>query len=132
MPHKVELAIAEFEERLRLAMLASDTVALNELISTDLVFTNHMGQVLSKQVDLELHKSGTIRFQQLTPSETVIKTHGQFAIVSVRMSVAGTFAGTPFSENFRYTRVWRQLETKTWQVVAGHMSVVHDEANSVG
>jgi ketosteroid isomerase-like protein len=132
MPHKLEIAITEFEERLRLAMLASDTVALNELISPDLVFTNHAGQVLSKEVDLELHKSGTIRFQQLTPSETVVKTHGQFAIVSVRMSVAGSFAGTPFSENFRYTRVWRQLETKTWQVVAGHMSVVHDDANSVG
>ncbi|MCV2371388.1 nuclear transport factor 2 family protein [Roseateles oligotrophus] len=132
MPHKVETAIAEVEERLRLAMLASDTVALNELISPDLVFTNHVGQVLSKEVDLELHKSGTIRFQQLIPSETVVTTHGQFAVVSVRMSVAGTFAGTPFSENFRYTRVWRQLETKTWQVVAGHMSVVHEEAHSAG
>jgi ketosteroid isomerase-like protein len=130
MPHKVEVAIAEVEERLRSAMLASDTDALNELISPDLVFTNHVGQVLSKEVDLELHKSGTIRFQQLIPSEAVVKTHGQFAIVSVRMRVAGTFAGSPFSENFRYTRVWRQLETKSWQVVAGHMSVVHEEAHS--
>jgi len=132
MPHKVEIAIAEVEERLRLAMLASDTAALNELISPDLVFTNHIGQVLSKEVDLDLHKSGTIRFQQLIPSETVVTTHVQFAIVSVRMHVVGTFAGNPFSEKFRYTRVWRQLESKTWQVVAGHMSVVHEEAHSTG
>lgn len=132
MPYTDEIAIAEAEERLRLAMLTSDTAALNELISPDLVFTNHMGQVLGREVDLELHKSGTIRFQQLVPSETVVKTHGQLAIVSVRMNVAGTYAGTAFFENFRYTRVWRQLETKNWQVVAGHMSVVHEEAHNVG
>ena len=120
----MEIDIVEAEERLRQAMLASDTLALDALISPDLVFTNHFGQLLSKETDLALHQSGTIRFQTLAPFETLIQIHGDCAIVSVRMQVQGAFAGTPFAENFRYTRVWRQREPKVWQVVAGHMSVV--------
>ena len=123
MPHFN--AITEAEERLRLAMLASDLTLLDALISPELIFTNHLGQILDKQTDLELHRSGTLRFAQLTPSETQITIHGQCAVVSVRMSVAGSFAGAAFAENFRYTRVWRQDQTKGWQVVAGHMSVIH-------
>lgn len=130
MTRRVDNSIADAEERLRLAMLTSDSVALDELISPDLVFTNHVGQLLGKQGDLELHKSGTIRFQHLTPSETQIKIHGDCAVVSVRMRAEGTFAGSAFDENFRYTRMWRLFETKGWQVVAGHMSVIQVEAQS--
>jgi len=43
--------ITAAEERLRLAMLASNAGALDELISSDLIFTNHMGQILGKQDD---------------------------------------------------------------------------------
>lgn len=120
-PHR---EVADAEERLRQAMLASDVAALDQLIAPDLLFTNHLGQLLDKQTDLGFHQSGTIRFNQIEPSDATIRVHGHFAVVSVHMRVVGSFAGTDFAEAFRYTRVWRPAGRTQWQVVAGHMSVV--------
>jgi hypothetical protein len=61
----VEHQITVAEERLRLAMLDSGSGALDELISADLIFTNHLGQALGKQADLELHRSGVPKFHTL-------------------------------------------------------------------
>jgi ketosteroid isomerase-like protein len=120
------VTITAMEERLRVAMLASDVQALDSLISSKLMFTNHFGQVLDKQTDLSLHQSRTLRFQELQASEMHIQAYGDTALVSVRMHVQGSFAGAMFTENFRYTRIWHLSSTQGWQVVAGHMSVVQD------
>ena len=105
-------------------MLASDFRALDELISSDLIFTNHFGQVLGKKDDLELHRSGVLKFNTLEPSERLVKTNGQLAVVSVRMKLSGVYDGSPFAGDLRYTRIWRLSENDTWQIVAGHSSAV--------
>jgi ketosteroid isomerase-like protein len=46
---------------------------------------------------------------------------GDIAIVVTRSNLAGTYDGQPFSGDFRYTRVWRQMGSG-WQIVAGHCS----------
>jgi ketosteroid isomerase-like protein len=122
----VSSQIAIVEERLRLAMLASDVGVLEELISPGLIFTNHLGQVLGQQDDVALHRSGMLRFSRMDPSETQLKTYADLCIISVRMKVAGTYGGTPFGADLRYTRVWRQDATGRWQIVAGHSSVVQE------
>ena len=118
--HQITVA----EERLRLAMLNSDVGALDELISPDLIFTNHLGQRISKQDDLELHRSGVIKFHMIEPSERQVKASAQFAVVSVRMKLSGVYGGSPFAGDFRYTRIWWLSEGDTWQIVAGHLSAV--------
>lgn len=118
--HQITVA----EERLRLAMLNSDTEALDELISPDLIFTNHLGQIISKQDDLELHRSGVLKFHTIEASERQVKVSGQFAVVSVRMRLSGIYSGSPFAGDFRYTRIWSLAPNGTWQIVAGHLSAV--------
>ena len=120
--HQITLA----EERLRLAMLASDFRALDELISSDLIFTNHLGQVFGKQDDLELHRSGVLKFHTLEPSERQVKADGQLAVVSVRMRLSGAYGGSPFAGDLRYTRIWRFSASDTWQIIAGHSSAVQE------
>ena len=119
-----EQTIRNLEERLRRAMLASDHAALDALISADLIFTNHLGQLLGKQDDLALHRAGLLRFSTLEPSEFWALPSPGLAIVSVRMKAGGTYAGTLFEADLRYTRVWRQSADETWQIVAGHSSAV--------
>ena len=120
----IENKVINAEERLRLAMLTSDVEALDELISSDLMFTNHFGQVLGKHDDLALHRSGVLKFHTLEPSERQIKTSGSITIVSVRMKLSGVYGGSPFAGDLRYTRVWRLSQSDTFQVVAGHSSAV--------
>jgi ketosteroid isomerase-like protein len=126
MPTDIETAIAMAEERLRLAMLASDSEALDELISSDLIFTNHMGQVFGKQDDLGLHRSGILKFNALDPSERQVKVSDEIAVVSVRMKLSGFYGDSPFTGDLRYTRIWRLSAADTWQIVAGHSCAVQE------
>jgi hypothetical protein len=120
----LETQILKAEERLRIAMLGSDVETLNKLLAPELIFTNHLGQVLSKQDDLAAHQSGTIKINELTPSEQNIRLCGDVAIVSVRMSLSGSYAGIPSNGDFRFTRIWILSSSNTWQVLAAHSSLV--------
>jgi ketosteroid isomerase-like protein len=118
--------ISAVEERLRLAMLASDCDALDALISPDLLFTNHFGYVLGKEEDLESHRSGVLRMHTLQPSEMRVKASAQFAVVSVRMRVTGSYHGSSFDEDLRYTRVWGLSASGSWEILTGHSSRVQE------
>src|SRR5258708_38273466 len=106
MSSQLEAQVIEVEERLRQAMLHDDVRVLDELISPDLLFTNHFGQLVSKDDDLAFHRAGVLRLTQLEPSQREIQLHPDFAIVSVLMHLVGTYEGAPIEQNIRYTRVW--------------------------
>lgn len=115
--------IEQLEERLRRAMLAGDVAELDRLISDRLLFVTPDGVKIDKQGDLEAHRSGFIRVSVLTPHERHIEEFGSMAIVNVAMEMAGSFAGTPFAGQFRFTRVWFQEEGQV-RVVAGHACAI--------
>ncbi|NET36820.1 MAG: nuclear transport factor 2 family protein [Cyanothece sp. SIO1E1] len=119
-----ELQIAELEERLRQAMLTSNVTELDILIAPELLFTSHLGQLISKAEDLAIHRSGTLKLTQITPSDQYIQTHEGFSVVSVQMHLLGVYAGKAIDEHIRYTRVWSLSSAGSLQIVAGHASVV--------
>ncbi|MEO0687582.1 MAG: nuclear transport factor 2 family protein, partial [Cyanobacteria bacterium J06649_11] len=94
-----EAEIIEVEELLRLAMLDSDVNALDELLAPELVFTNHLGQVLGKQDDLTAHQSGKFKIEVLTPSERRIEAVENIAIVTVKVHLIGSYEDTDFDNN---------------------------------
>ncbi|KAM3103628.1 nuclear transport factor 2 family protein [Phormidesmis sp. 146-12] len=124
MNKTVETQVIEAEERLRLAMLASDVSVLDELLAPELVATSHLGEIISKQDDLAAHKSGLIKIYELTPSERQIRLYGEVAIVFVRMQIVGTYNSNPANGDFRFTRVWAVSSNGTWQIVAAHIGMV--------
>jgi ketosteroid isomerase-like protein len=124
MKRKAEIQIEDAEDRLRTAMLNSDVSALDELLAPDLIFTNHLGQLLGKENDLAAHRSGLLRVEELKPSERHIRLIGDVAIVSVRMRLSGTYDGNPANGDFRFTRVWALTPDKSWRVVAAHSGTV--------
>lgn len=116
--------IVEMEERLRQAMLRSDVNVLDELIAPELIFTSHLGQLVSKQDDLAFHKSGVLRLKGFTASEQQIQLNNSFAVVSVLMHLLGTYESMPIDFSIRYTRVWTTSSNGSIQVVAGHASAI--------
>ena len=118
-----ESEIIKAEEKLRMAMVSSDVGVLDELLSPSLIFTNHLGQVISKSDDLEGHKQRDLVIENLKLSEQQIKLVGELAIVTVLAIISGSYKGSPANGNFRFTRVWAN-ENGAWQVVAGHSSIV--------
>jgi hypothetical protein len=116
--------IIEQEERLRQAMLTSNVAELDALIAPNLLFTNHMGQLVSKEQDLATHRSGALKLTELTPSNQYIQLNEEFSVVSVQMHLLGHYLGTAVDEYIRYTRVWSLTSADSLQIVAGHASVV--------
>ena len=124
MSNPIESQIIKAEERLRLAMLNSDVNELDELLAPELIFTNHLGQVLGKQDDLNAHQSGLLNVEILMPSEQQIQLLGNVALVTVRVHLVGSYAGVASNCDFRFTRVWALSSNDTWHIVAAHSSAV--------
>ena len=107
-----------------MAMLHSDVKALDELLSPDLIFTTHTGQVIGKLDDLTTHKSGVLKFKEIACSDQRVRFHGDVAIVSVRVHISATLGGVNAKGDYRFTRIWALSPAGAWQVIAGHASEI--------
>jgi hypothetical protein len=116
-------AIAELEDRLLLAMRLHDTAVLDELLADELLFTDHLGRVVTKEWDLAEHRSGRMTIDVLIPSERVIRSFPPAVVVSVRLTIGGTYDGARFDGDLRFTRLWMERDGR-WQVVGGASTVV--------
>ena len=124
MTSLLESHVIEAEERLRLAMLKGDVAVLDALIAPELIFTNHLGQVVSKEQDLAMHRARLLKLEKLERSEQLIQLHDGFAVVSVSMHLLGAYEGTPVDAHIRYTRVWLVGRDGVLRISAGHSSSV--------
>jgi hypothetical protein len=119
----MEEIVIQLEERLRLAMLNSDISELEKLISPDLVFTNHLGGLVSKAEDLDAHRNRVYKFKTLKLFELQTVKLENCVIVSAKAEIKGCFNGQQADGNFRFTRLWSNI-SGNWQVVAGHSSLI--------
>ena len=115
--------ILVLENRLKMAMLDSDVSALDTLLAEDLIFTNHLGQIMTKQDDLNAHKSGAVRIQTIEQTEQRIKLLGDISIISVQSQIFGEFGGVQSDLALRFTRIWQKTGNDNWQVIAAHSSI---------
>ena len=120
----IEAQVFACETRLYAAMLTSDVAALDMLIADSLLFVGPTGELATKAMDLELHRSGGTKFHELVPKELEIRVcSDQCAIVAAKVFLSGTYLGNDFAGDFRYLRVWGQGENG-WQVMGGSVSAI--------
>lgn len=110
--------IVDLEEKLRLAMLSSDVEMLDQLISDELVFIAPNGSIASKKMDLAAHESGFQKITKLAPSEQKIHISDNFAVVTVKMQIEGTYADSNISGCYQYLRTWVK-HNDSWQIISG-------------
>lgn len=112
--------VAAAEQRLCDAALAGNVAALDALLADDLVFVNQFGHVLSKEDDLDLHRTGAFRLERLTFSDYRLSHLAPGLVLAVlRADADGTAGGAPFDATLRFTRVWRR-EASGWRVASAH------------
>ena len=124
MNHCIETEIQYYEEQLKDAMLHSDISQLDKLLSPELVFTNHLGHIMSKQDDLEAHRLKLFNISEITQTDQLIKIYDNIAIVTVKAHIVANFKGSESANYFRFTRVWTKDLNKTWRITVGHASLV--------
>ncbi|MBA3823948.1 MAG: nuclear transport factor 2 family protein [Ktedonobacterales bacterium] len=106
-------------------MLHADVAVLDELLAPDLIFTHHLGQVLTKHQDIAAHQSGPLRFHTLLPTEQSIQIYQGFAVVSVVIHLIGSVAGTALDAHIRSTRVWSISASGMLHIRASRATVLH-------
>ncbi|TCK23080.1 ketosteroid isomerase-like protein [Ancylobacter aquaticus] len=120
-----DLESVEAAERLLCeAALAGDVAALDALLADDLVFVNQFGHVLSKEDDLDLHRTGAFRLETLAFSAYRLSPIAPGVVLAVlRAEATGTAGGAPFEATLRFTRIWRQ-DPAGWRVASAHSTAI--------
>ena len=122
MNSAIETQIRESETRLYAAMSASNVAELDALIADDLMFSGPTGELATKAMDLELHRTGGTQFHELVPKALEVQVlREDVALASAHIFLSGTYLGNAFAGDFRYMRVWRRGETG-WQVAGGSVT----------
>ncbi|MBE9108538.1 nuclear transport factor 2 family protein [Nodosilinea sp. LEGE 07298] len=121
---EIEAHIRNQEARLYAAMLASDVAELDALVADDLLFVGPTGDLATKEMDLELHRTGGTRFHEFVPKSLDIRVWSDhFAFATAKIYLKGEFLGDAFAGDYCYTRVWRNGE-KGWQIAGGSVSAI--------
>ena len=119
--------IQQLEEDLARAMRTSDVNLLERLLAPDLLFTNHLGHVMTRDQDLEGHRNGQIQIEKLEISDLRILPKDGFALTNCRTRIAGHFNGHYGEADLRFSRVWQQLDADSWQLILAQSTQVLED-----
>ncbi len=109
---------------LNAATLAGDSAALQQLYADDYVFVNYRGGVDNKAHQIELLRTGEMKFATRTASEVNVRTFGDsMAIVVYRRSQKATVRGAERPGDVRVTNAWVKRSGR-WQLVSGQVTPI--------
>ena len=115
--------IVEAENQLFAAQLASDVDALDLLLYDSLVAIAPDGQMLTKEVNLNAHRSKEMIIEQATTEINAIKLVGDTALSVVTMTAKGQVMGAPLEGKFRYFRTWKRIDNSLKVIGASFMQL---------
>jgi ketosteroid isomerase-like protein len=118
-------ALNEAEQRLQDAVRSGDVEALDLLLDDRVVYTGPDGSSVTKEEDLEAHRSRTLAVHVFDQQDLQVTVVGSTGITHVLAGLQGTAGGQPFAARLRYTRTWVHADG-TWRVLAAHASAVAD------
>ncbi|QRY59645.1 MULTISPECIES: nuclear transport factor 2 family protein [Sphingobacterium] len=115
--------IAEVENQLFLAQLASNVDGLDLLLYDDLVAVAPDGQMLTKEMDLNAHRSKAMIIENASTEINEIRIIGDTALSVTTMTAKGKVMGTPLEGKFRYFRVWKRIDNTLKVIGASFMQL---------
>ncbi len=115
--------ISEAENQLFLAQLASNVDALDLLLYDHLVAVTPDGQMLTKEMDLNAHRSKAMIIENASTEIDEIRIIGDTALSVVTMTAKGKVKGEPLEGKFRYFRVWKRIDDMLKVVGASFMQL---------
>ena len=110
--------IIKLEDELMVAIKSSDIDTLDKLLHNDLLFIAPGGQAITKQIDLDAHRSGTMVVEEVVSKIEQINLIESTAVVIVVYETKGQMLGKPMKGRFRYIRIWNSFEGD-WKVIGG-------------
>ena len=104
--------IEKMESRLIDGIKNSDLDFLNKVMHDDLLAITPNGQIITKALDMNSHRQGTMIFDELIPEIEEIQIIGDVAIVIITYLTKGKMFGTPIEGKFKYNRIWKRCDNE--------------------
>lgn len=114
----IEAQLTRCEDRLMEAMKAGDSKVLDTLIHDDLVFVIPTGQTITKAMDIDNYRSGTLSISEIKATERCIHCMDDVAVVTTLIDLKASYHGQMVEGKFRYLRVWK-LFNDSWKIITG-------------
>ena len=115
--------VVDAENKLFSAQLISNVDILDQLLHDDLTGIAPTGQIITKEMDLDSHRAGTMIIEEASTEIEEIKITGDIAVSIVSMKAKGKMMGTPLEGHFRYLRVWKRFDDTLKIVGASFMQL---------
>ena len=115
--------VAEAENQLFLAQKASDVDTLDQLLYDNLIALTPTGEMLTKEMDLNAHRSKAMIIEEASTEIDEINIIGDTALSVVTMTAKGKVMGTPLAGKFRYFRVWKHINGSLQVIGASFMQL---------
>jgi uncharacterized protein (TIGR02246 family) len=104
-------------ERWFQAWLEKDAATVERLAADDYVYVGPSGLTLNREAILAVIRSPSYRLDHGTRTEVVVRAVGDdAAVVRHRYQGAGSFEGTPFTDDHRCVMVWEK-QAGEWRLV---------------
>lgn len=116
-------ALREAELALQAAQLRSDVNELDRLLHDDEVHVGHDGAITDKAFDVENHRSGRVRIDEMETEHLSVRLTDGVGVTVLTTAVSGTVEDRAFKSRLRFTRTWAHGE-HGWRVVCGHMTIL--------
>ena len=109
------------ERALQAAQRASDVDELDRLLHPDLLAVGPDGRLVGKDEDLESHRTGVFKIDELVEEDLRVHELGDVALTFVVLRIRGWIGDQEVSGRMRYTRTWLR-DGGSWRVVGAHIS----------
>lgn len=102
--------IKDCEERLRTAMINDDCMELDKLMSDDMKFISHMGQIVTKEDDINAHRNSLFSIKNITFRSQDISDFNDRALVVSDVDLELNTPDGTVKDHLIYTRLWERYD----------------------
>lgn len=115
-PETVRTQILDLELQRQQAQLRGDWQAIQRLNAPDFYEIGGNGAVRTGAQNNEAMRSGTLKFDKVDYSDQQVRIYGDVVILNGLGHRMGSFGGSAFKQDFRYTRIYVR-DHDGWRVV---------------
>ena len=116
--------VLALQQRWAEAELRGDVAALDPTLDEDFLAVGPLGFMLTKEQWLARHRSGDVKYQQLTWEDATVRRYGDAAIVVLAQTQRATYQGREVPGNrFRVTLIAVRREGR-WVIAGIHLSPI--------
>jgi hypothetical protein len=102
--------ILEQENNLYYAIKEGSVTLLDELLHDSLLFIIPSGEVITKEMDMDIYREGALKVDELLPKVENLNIIDDVAVITLTMKLKGKFNNVPFEASYRYIRFWKKFD----------------------